>query len=725
MTTWSASSGHMFIGVDLSYSGDPSSGSVTVTATIYASSDAYGHNYSSTYNWWGHGGSGSSPFSFYSPANGTVTKTLGSWSFSYALQYGAMTTIGVGASLGPIWNGGNPSVAAYLTLPARPYQAPAAPSSVTATRVSDTKTNLSWSISSTTAAPVQAQGVERWDAKGGVWERVATLPGSARSWTDTQIAANNRYQYRVWGDSGSKAGPKTASARFSTTPAAPTGVEAVKNADGSITITWTNKAPYGGTGFQVLDNGALVGTTAAGATSYAHASPDPSVSHTYTVRMTETGGLVSAPSSPSNTVVILTNPGAPTYLAPVGVTPTGVVSLSWSHTAIDSSAQTSAQVRYRQSGATDWVTVSVSDGSMSTQVGLAAGAWEWQVRTWGAYQPGMGSGASPWSALASLTVADVPGVAIQSPADGTVYTPTVTPEWTFFQTQGSVQVAAEVVLVDADGVTVEARTVTGAGTSLLLATALTNGGSYTVRVRARSGDGLWSPWDEAGFTVAFPAPPAPMVKATWYEVSGLVVVSISNPEPDPAADPVPPASTSNMVERSVDGGATWEMIAKGVGVSGSVTDAESLSHGSTLYRVTATSDLPSSAATIVELVTESWSLWLSGGNGFTVSVALPWNPVHSLVADLKDRAIVYMAGRSRPLEVSGVQTSRSVAISATLTDDEYADIETLAQLATMPAPFLYRDPMGRRIYGSLSGLSLPRALTGLWDVKATITEVDR
>lgn len=719
---WGGLSNRLEVGVEWwVLSGPDANGRVYVAINTYMRTNYTYYNYDGTI-------SGSltsvSPWSTTKRLRNSDAILMNSWTEWYTAQYGSARTISISLS-GTATGAGPASVATTLTLPARQYDAPAAPTGVTATLVSDTKANLSWSISSTTAAPVQAQGVERWDAQGGVWMRVATLPGSARSWTDTQIAANNRYWYRVWGDSGSKAGPKTESAGFSTTPAAPTGVEAVKNEDHSITITWTNKAPYGGTGFQVLDNGALVGTTAAGATSYAHASPDPSVSHTYTVRMTETGGLVSAPSSPSNTVVILTNPGAPTDLSPVGVAPTGVVSLSWSHTAIDSSAQTSARVRYRRSGATDWVTVSVSDGSMSTQAGLAAGAWEWQVRTWGAYQPGQESGASPWSALASLTVADVPGVAIQSPADGTVYTPTVTPGWTFFQTQGSVQVAAEVVLVDADGVTVEARTVTGAGTSLLLATALTNGGSYTVRVRARSGDGLWSPWDEAGFTVAFPAPPAPMVGATWYEVSGLVAVSISNPEPDPAADPVPPAATSNMVERSVDGGATWEMIADGVDVYGSVTDAESLSHGTTLYRVTATSDLPSSAATIVELVTESWSLWISGGDGFTVSVALPWNPVHSLVADLKDRAIVYMAGRSRPLELSGVQTSRSVAISATLTDDEYADIETLAQLATMPAPFLYRDPMGRRIYGSLSGLSLPRALTGLWDVKATITEVDR
>ena len=35
-TVWSASSGYMFIGIALDWSGDPASGSVTVTATVTA-----------------------------------------------------------------------------------------------------------------------------------------------------------------------------------------------------------------------------------------------------------------------------------------------------------------------------------------------------------------------------------------------------------------------------------------------------------------------------------------------------------------------------------------------------------------------------------------------------------------------------------------------------------------------------------------------------------------
>ena len=41
----------------------------------------------------------------------------------------------------------------------------------------------------------------------------------------------------------------------------------------------------------------------------------------------------------------------------------------------------------------------------------------------------------------------------------------------------------------------------------------------------------------------------------------------------------------------------------------------------------------------------------------------------------------------------------------------------------MPAPFMYRDPLGRVFYGSLSDVQLDREVGGIWRVSAKLTEV--
>ena len=121
----------------------------------------------------------------------------------------------------------------------------------------------------------------------------------------------------------------------STTPAASTGVQAVKQQDGSIVVSWKNAAPYDGAGWIVYDNGTKVeevGASTKPDVSWTHVLPSTSTTHTYTytVAMKE-GGLVSARSAPSNTVQLLAAPNAPMDLAPTGVVTPGATRLSWRH----------------------------------------------------------------------------------------------------------------------------------------------------------------------------------------------------------------------------------------------------------------------------------------------------------------------------------------------------------------------------------------------------------
>lgn len=75
--------------------------------------------------------------------------------------------------------------------------------------------------------------------------------------------------------------------------------------------------------------------------------------------------------------------------------------------------------------------------------------------------------------------------------------------------------------------------------------------------------------------------------------------------------------------------------------------------------------------------------------------------------------------------MSGVQKVRQVSLSATLLDERLDLLDRLEALSYATAPFLYRDPLGRRIYTSLSGLQMDRAVGGTWSVSASLEEVGR
>ena len=110
---WSASSGYMSVGVEMWYTGDPHQGYVEVYAQFWLRSDGYGHNFSAKTDWWGNVGVGSETVSFSSPTGATVYKDMGTSHWREDLLPNQERSIGVGYSLGPIWNGGHPSMQAW------------------------------------------------------------------------------------------------------------------------------------------------------------------------------------------------------------------------------------------------------------------------------------------------------------------------------------------------------------------------------------------------------------------------------------------------------------------------------------------------------------------------------------------------------------------------------------------------------------------------------------
>ncbi|KAM9866748.1 hypothetical protein ACIFOC_00440 [Leucobacter aridicollis] len=180
------------------------------------------------------------------------------------------------------------------------------------------------------------------------------------------------------------------------------------------------------------------------------------------------------------------------------------------------------------------------------------------------------------------------------------------------------------------------------------------------------------------------------------------------------------------VERSVNGGLSWETFIEGGDLPVVETDPQALSNGTTLYRVTTYSADDAASVVVHEVEANSPAVWLSGGPGFTDTARLPYDPEVDFSTS-RERILKQYAGREKPVVYSGEAVTRTVQWSGTLLshDSEVASVETLERISQAPAPLhLYRDPDGRHVKGMLAPLSKQRVADGMWSYSTSIEEAD-
>lgn len=425
---------------------------------------------------------------------------------------------------------GSTSDTLNVTIPAR-Y--PNAPTNPQINLLSDDEIRVAWTRQGTyTSVGIQRQ------TDTGSWSGRGAALGNAGDWTDTWVDPNRRYRYRFQGRNSQGSSPwSTPTEYIYTRPARVTGVTATRNGSG-ISVDATGLTPWA-TSYDIeSDQDGIVGSQyARTALPFVHTDPNPAVPHRYRVRARVYSGgndaswLVGPWSAWSNTVQLIQPPNAPTNLSPNGtiVDLAKNVTFSWRHNSVDSSPQSSAQIRYRLTGESSWRTVSVTTaqswtGTLSDQFGgaIGAGTVEWQVRTKGAHPD-----FSPWSALASLTLIDAPTVAILQP-ESIHRSTTVTAQWNYSQAQDRPQSNWQVQLVNSDtGVLVESRSGSGAVSSLNMNARLEPDTNYLVRVRAATGS-VWSDWAEMPFVTEFVPPREPIVEGEWDEETGSYSLTIED-----------------------------------------------------------------------------------------------------------------------------------------------------------------------------------------------------
>ena len=387
---------------------------------------------------------------------------------------------------------------------------PGAPSSVSASRNSDTSASVSWTRATGADTTYQRIYVER-QTDGGAWAELTYVAGTATSYTDTTISANHTYSYRVRAYNSSGYSSYGTSGAIYTTPAAPANVTGERSGNGtSIVLTVSNDNTRTATGFDVQYRAEGSDTWTNATVASSTGTPVTSItinnmggSFYFRVRNTRTSPALASAWTESALVVTITPPNAPTLVSPSSGAVLGAssstqsVTFEWQHNPVDGSSQTAAEIRYRKSTTQTWTTATATT-SESKAITLDRGyTYVWQVRTKGA-----DANYGPWSNTQSFDLYAPPSITVDfAPKDGSgnlegmplQYTVAYTDNYGLFSS-GTISISLGGTVLYSEALPTTATTI---GTASNITGEVTtqeflpsSGNTYTLEVTVRSSDTL-------------------------------------------------------------------------------------------------------------------------------------------------------------------------------------------------------------------------------------------
>jgi hypothetical protein len=614
--------------------------------------------------------------------------------------------------------------------------APAAPQAVSTVRANDNSFTLNWTNKpNATVAPYDSLTVQRWDNVTGLWSTVATLPGNATSVTDAGTVVDRAYKWRAAANNEVGSSDWATFTTYQTRPAEPTDIKTQAAPGGALKVTWVNAASYPDrtTLLRYYKNGVLVRddiSLAASETSYTLSNVDLTATYKFGVKTVSTVGYRSESAWVDGVATAAaTVPNAPVDLAPNGAAADlglGQV-FTWRHSpSLDGSNQTAFSVRYSTDGGSTWTTTAKiasaeSKWTMPKNASLNGKNITWSVQTWGVHAT-----ASAWSTPAVFRSTTTPTVTINQPAASRLTISRLVVEWAFGDTEGLPQAAWEVELLDAKNALVEAQSGSGTTRTVTMATAVTNGESYTLRVRVQDGDGLRSNWAQKSLNADFIPPAMPTLNADYSQESGSTVLTLTPTPSDGGVTNLPATGVDiqrRLLDQATGSYGAWETLAVGVPPATTLVDTTAPIAADGEYRAVAYSAAPS--AKISEAVPptgqeDRW-VYLSGGANFQQVARLMGN-VALRTTTTRDRALYSFAGRKRPVMFAGEAVTRIIDVAGLL-DGESSSPAEWEELIASSDVLLFRDPLGHRVFGSVPQVAIDYLGNEMYAISFTVTEV--
>jgi len=323
----------------------------------------------------------------------------------------------------------NAAEASATTLP----NAPAAPSGLGATTVSQTQINLSWTDNSSNETGFV---IGRSTTSGGPYADIQTVGAGVTSFNNTTgLTANTTYYYvvRATNTGGDSANSSQASATtLPNAPAAPSGLGATTVSQTQINLSWTDNSSNE-TGFIVGRSTTSGGpytdiqTVGAGVTTFNNTGLTANTTYYYVVRATNTGGD-SANSSQASATTLPNAPSAPSGLSATAAS-SSQINLSWTDNSSNETGFVVARASVSGGPYTDIVTVGAGVTSYSNTGLFASTPYYYVVRATNA------GGSSANSAQATATTLQANRIVNGSFENG--FTGGVGNNWTSWTASGS------------------------------------------------------------------------------------------------------------------------------------------------------------------------------------------------------------------------------------------------------------------------------------------------
>jgi hypothetical protein len=168
----------------------------------------------------------------------------------------------------------------------------------------------------------------------------------------------------------------------------------------------------------------------------------------------------------------------------------------------------------------------------------------------------------------------------------------------------------------------------------------------------------------------------------------------------------------------------WETLIEGAAPDATLIDTTAPIAGDGEYRLITHSTAPSSRTSASRAVNGSDDRWvyLSGGPHFHQVCRLMGN-VALRSTTSRDRALYNFAGRKKPVMFAGEARERVIDVAGLL-DGESSSPAEWESLIESGDVLLFRDPLGHRMYGSVSQVAIDYLGNNLYAIAFTVTEVD-
>jgi hypothetical protein len=406
---------------------------------------------------------------------------------------------------------------------------PAAPGSLVASAIAYNRINLSW----TNVTAENGYQIERSLTGTSGWAAIGTVGADVTAFSDTTVAQNTRYYYRVYstspvGNSTSASNTANAITPILGVPPQPAGLVGTAVSAGQINLSWVDGADESSYRIERSNDGstgwAAVGTVGVNVTAFSNTGLASGTRYYYRVIAINASGE----SSPSSIVAPDTFTNAP---ATASATPVSAnrVDVSWS----DVTGETGYKVERSTNGGVNWTQVGSVGASVlvfSDTTAVAGTNHQYRVKAYNS------AGDSAASGVASaLTVPTAPSATAVAVSDTQI---NIT--WSNVLGESGYRVERS---SDGGGSWTFSVNLTADVTSYSN-TVLASATAYTYRVRASNSTGS-SAYSGTTSATTLPAAPANLVATaasasqinlSWSDVSG---------------------ESGYTVERSSDGGGSW------------------------------------------------------------------------------------------------------------------------------------------------------------------------